>query len=72
MIEYSNILARRQGKSRIAAMVLEEALNAGKRVIVVAPNGMVRHSRKGNLTLIENIPYKKPEPLIVYDDFRYD
>ena len=38
----------------------------------VFPHGTVRHRRKGKLTLIETIPYKEPEPLIVYEDFRYD
>lgn len=60
---------RRYGKSRAAEMAKEAALDAGKRVLVVTPDSMTLQRRKKHLTLIENIPKKEPEPLVLYDDY---
>ena len=59
---------RRCGKSYIAEMAKEAALDAGKRVLVITPESMTMQRRKKHLTLIENIPKKKPEPMVIYDD----
>jgi hypothetical protein len=48
--------SRRCGKTSAEKLALEAALNAGKRVCVVTPNGMTLQRRKKHLTLIETIP----------------
>ena len=59
----------RYGKSYVAEMAKEIALDAGKRVIVVTPESMTMQRRKKHLTLIENVPKKKESvPLVIYDD----
>lgn len=60
---------RRQGKNIVHKLALEAALNAGQRVLVCTPSSTTLQYRRKHLTVIQDVPRKKPEPLIIYDEW---
>lgn len=67
------VQVRHQGKSIAHKLALEFALNAGHRVLVCTRQGDTLRWRKKHLTVIQNVPRKKPQPLIIYDgDLTYE
>ena len=63
------INSRRFGKGMWQKEMVEFALNTGKRVLCIDRNRTTIKKRKGHLTLIKNALVKKPEPIIIYDEF---
>jgi len=60
-----------EAKSRMAELVKEAALNAGKRVLVIDAKGETWYYRKKHLTLINMVAKQEHETLIIYDEYHH-
>jgi hypothetical protein len=56
-----NLGGRQFGKSAFLKQLLDVYLDAGRTVAVCYSHGIEVHKRKGHLTAISTLPYRKPE-----------
>lgn len=62
------IRGRRAGKSRLAQIWREFALDSGRTVVTVTPDGAVKQWKEGGRVISEPLPQKRTTMTVILDD----